>query len=177
MDACSLGNVPRVADHLDTGLATSLLVWQSTVSLCLPGILTYGTPYTLADENAGPQLPGQGSPSACQMSLLIGRARAGNLTTPRQIWRWNAQTFKCFQGHPVQPVPDRRSEWASQRFQAPAWKASALESAKRPSSKAGRSLARGPLEEVQHPVRGLASVAGCSCQSGRNTADIHTHTV
>lgn len=78
------------------------------------------------------------------MSLLIGRARAGNLTTPRQIWRWNAQTFMSFQGHPVQPAPDRRSEWTSKKFQAHAWEASALREHETPKLRAGRSLAPGP---------------------------------
>ena len=77
MDACSLGNMPSVAD-LDTELLTRLSAWQSAVSSLSPRY-TDELGWLYVVYAAGPQLLGQGFPSACQMSLLIGRARAGNL--------------------------------------------------------------------------------------------------
>lgn len=172
MDACSLGNVPRVAD-LDTGLATSLLVRQTTVSLCLPGILTYGTLCTLPDCRAPAPRPSLSERLSNVTADRSGACRQSyHATTDLEMERSDVQAFP----RASRPARTRQAESVGE----PKVPGSCLESFctrehETPKLQAGRSLARGPLEEVQHPVRGLANViAACSCQSGRNTADILT---
>lgn len=76
---------------------------------------------------AGPQLLGQGFPSACQMSLLIGRARAGNLPRHDRSGDGTLRRPGLSKGIPSSPYPTGGVSGQAKKFQAPAWEASALD--------------------------------------------------
>jgi hypothetical protein len=139
-----VGQYASVAD-LDTELLTRLSAWQSAVSSLSP-IDELGWLYVV--YTAGPQLLGQGFPSACQMSLLIGRARAGNLR--RHDRSGDGTLRRSSLSRTSLPARTRQAEQPSKKkkkaFQSPAREALGLTCTKRPSSKLD-GLSIGPLLE------------------------------